>query len=121
SPGDIVTATATLRNRRSHTVNMVMLDLGIPPGFELLSEDLDDIRTRTASRKSGRLEKFTLSATHATLYYNSLSAGETATARYRLRAKNAMRAGTFASSAYEYYTPEVRSVARPVRLDVRGR
>ena len=38
---------------------MVMVDLGIPPGFELLSEDLQDYQEKSAGRKSGRLEKFT--------------------------------------------------------------
>jgi hypothetical protein len=37
---DIATATATIRNNLPKTANMVMVDLGIPPGFELLSEDL---------------------------------------------------------------------------------
>jgi hypothetical protein len=29
----------------SKDANMVMIDLGIPPGFDLLSEDLEDYRT----------------------------------------------------------------------------
>ena len=39
---DIVTATATMRNNLPKSANMVMVDLGIPPGFDLLSEDLQD-------------------------------------------------------------------------------
>jgi hypothetical protein len=35
---DIATATATIRNNLPKTANMVMVDLGIPPGFDLLSE-----------------------------------------------------------------------------------
>jgi hypothetical protein len=41
--------------------------------------------------------------------------------RYRLRAKYPIRARTFASRAYEYYDPEVNSVARPVQLEIRKR
>jgi hypothetical protein len=37
---DIATATATVRNNLTKTANMVMVDLGIPPGFDLLTEDL---------------------------------------------------------------------------------
>src|SRR5258705_116619 len=66
---------------------MVMVDLGIPPGFELLTEDFDDYRNKSAGRKSGRLEKFHLTATQAILYFNSIGAGETIALRYRLRAK----------------------------------
>ena len=39
---DIATATATVRNSLKKNANMVMVDLGIPPGFDLLSEDLQD-------------------------------------------------------------------------------
>ena len=37
---------------------------------------------------------------------------------FRLRAKYPIRARTFPSEAYEYYEPEVRSVARPVQVVV---
>jgi hypothetical protein len=37
---NIVTARATVSNNLPKAANMVMVDLGIPPGFDLLSEDL---------------------------------------------------------------------------------
>ena len=43
---DIATATATVRNNLDKTANMVMVDLGIPPGFDLLSEDLQDYQEK---------------------------------------------------------------------------
>jgi uncharacterized protein YfaS (alpha-2-macroglobulin family) len=105
----------------SKTANMIMVDLGIPPGFDLLTEDLEDYRTKSAGRKGGRLEKFSLTATQAILYFDSIGAGETLSLRYRLRAKYPIRARTFESRVYEYYSPEVKSVARPVELEVRKR
>src|SRR5262249_31283686 len=119
--GDVASAVATVKNHLPRTANMVMVDLGIPPGFDLLSEDLDDYRNRSAGRKSGRLEKFNLTATQATLYFDSIGAGETVTIRYRLRAKYPLRARTFQSRVYEYYDPEVKSIARPVAMEVRKR
>jgi hypothetical protein len=116
---DIVTATATMRNNLSKTANMVMVDLGIPPGFDLLSDDLQDYQEKSASMKSGRLEKFNQTATQAILYFNSLSAGETVQLKFRLRAKYPIRARTFQSRVYEYYDPDVKSVARPVALEVK--
>jgi uncharacterized protein YfaS (alpha-2-macroglobulin family) len=100
---------------------MVMVDLGIPPGFELLTEDFDDYRNRNAGRKSGRLEKFNLTATQVILYFDSIGAGETIALRYRLRAKYPIRTRTFQSRAYEYYDPDVMSVARPVEMEIRAR
>jgi hypothetical protein len=116
---DIATATATVRNNLSKAANMVMVDLGIPPGFDLLSEDLQDYQERSAGRKSGRLQKFSLTATQAILYFDSLAPGDTVSLRFRLRAKYPIRARTFPSRAYEYYEPEVNAVARPVELEVR--
>ncbi len=55
----MATATATVRNNLGKSANMVMVDLGIPPGFDLLSEDLQAYQEKSAGRKSGRLEKFT--------------------------------------------------------------
>ena len=118
---DIVTATATMRNNLSKTANMVMVDLGIPPGFELLSEDLQQYQDKSSSRNSGRLEKFSQTATQAILYFNAFGAGETAQLKFRLRAKYPIRTRTFQSRVYEYYDPDVRSVARPVALEVKKR
>ena len=97
----IATATATVRNRVGTTANMVMVDLGIPPGFDLLSEDLDSYREKSAGRQSGRLEKFTLTPTQAILYFDSISPGDALRLSFRLRAKYPIRASTFASRVYE--------------------
>jgi hypothetical protein len=118
---DIVTATATMRNNLPKTANMVMVDLGIPPGFDLLSEDLQDYQEKSGSMKSGRLEKFNQTATQAILYFNSFAPGETVQLKFRLRAKYPIRARTFQSRVYEYYDPDVKSVARPVALEVKKR
>jgi len=117
---DIVTATATIVNNLSKTANMVMVDLGIPPGFEQLSEDLQSFQEKTRGQQSGRLEKFSLTATQAILYFNALSAKQTVTLNFRLRAKYPIRARTFQSRVYEYYDPEVNASAHPVQLEVTG-
>jgi len=118
---DIATATATVKNNLHKTANMVMVDLGIPPGFDLLSEDLQSYQEKSVGRKSGRMEKFSMTATQAILYFDSIGAGDTVTLRFRLRAKYPIRARTFMSRVYEYYDPAVVAVARPVGLEVRKR
>src|SRR6267142_318613 len=75
----------------------------------------------SAGQKSGRLEKFSLTATQAILYFDSFAPGDAVTLKFRLRAKYPIRARTFRSRVYEYYDPEVSSVARPVQLEVRQR
>ena len=115
---DVATATATVKNNLAKAANMVMVDLGIPPGFDLLSEDLQSYQEKSAGLKSGRLQKFSLTATQAILYFDLFAAGETITVKYRLQAKYPIRARTFQSRVYEYYDPDVNSVAKPVQLEV---
>jgi hypothetical protein len=76
---------------------MVRVDLGIPPGFELLREDLQSFQEKTSGKQSGRLEKFSLTATQAILYFNALSAKQTVALSFRLRAKYPIHARTFSS------------------------
>jgi uncharacterized protein YfaS (alpha-2-macroglobulin family) len=118
---DVATVTATVRNNLNKTANMVMVDLGVPPGFDLLSEDLQEFQQQTTNSRSGHLSKFSLTATQAILYFDSLAAQETVKLKYRLRAKYPIRARTFKSRVYEYYDPEVSAVARPVQLEVAAR
>ena len=118
---DIATASAKITNNLDKAAKMVIVDLGIPPGFDLLSEDLQDYQDKSAGFKSGCLEKFSLTATQAILYFDSFAPGDTVTVKFRLRAKYPIRARTFKSRVYEYYDPEVGSVARPVLLEVRRR
>jgi A-macroglobulin receptor binding domain len=66
-------------------------------------------------------QKFNLTATQAILYFDSMAPGDTIALRYRLRAKYPIRARAFQSRVYEYYDPDVSSLARPVQLEVRKR
>jgi alpha-2-macroglobulin-like protein len=118
---EIASATATVRNNLPTSANMVMVDLGIPPGFDLLSEDLDTYREKSAGMKSGRLEKFTVTPTQAILYFDSIAPAGKLSLSFRLRAKYPIRARTFQSRVYEYYSPDVNSLAAPVQLEVRKR
>ncbi|HTW49786.1 MAG TPA: MG2 domain-containing protein [Acidobacteriaceae bacterium] len=118
---DIVTVTATIHNNLHATANMVMVDLGIPPGFDLLSEDLQTLVEKTASASSGRLEKFSQTATQAILYFDSLGPNQTVKLPFRLRAKYPIRAKTFESRVYEYYDPQISAVAPPVQFEVTAR
>jgi uncharacterized protein YfaS (alpha-2-macroglobulin family) len=118
---DIATASVVVKNNSEKAANMVMVDLGIPPGFDLLSEDLQDYQARSTGHKSGHLSKFSLTATQALLYFDSLAPRDKVTFKYRLRAKYPIHARTFKSRVYEYYDPEVSSISRPVQMEVRNR
>ena len=115
---DIATATATIRNNTGKTANMVMVDLGIPPGFDLLSEDLQAYQEKSAAAAAGRLEKFSQTATQAILYFDSLGPNQTVTLTFRLHARYPIHAHTFESRVYEYYDPDVHAIAAPAQFEV---
>jgi len=87
----------------------------------LLSEDLQDYQAKSANFASGCLSKFSLTATQAILYFDSLAPGAAVRLKFRLHAKYPIRARTFKSRVYEYYDPEVNSIAVPVQLEVTQR
>ncbi len=118
---DIATEKVTIRNNLNKTANMIMVDLGIPPGFDLLSEDLEAFKDKSTGRSLGKLEKFSLTATQAILYFDGLSPRQVVTLSVRLRAKYPIRAHTFQSRVYEYYDPAQNATARPASLEVIGR
>src|SRR5262249_37621029 len=102
----IATATAMVRNNLPGSANMVMIDLGIPPGFDLLTEDIDSYQAKSSTRAGGHLEKYSLTATQAILYFDSIPPNGMLSLTYRLRAKYPVKARTFESKAYLYYTPD---------------
>jgi uncharacterized protein YfaS (alpha-2-macroglobulin family) len=116
SQDDLVTATATITSHLNASAKMVMVDLGIPPGFDLLSEDLQKLQETNAS-----LQKFTQTATQSILYFDAIAPHATITVKYRLRAKYPIRARTLASRVYEYYNPAINATATPVQMEIRAK
>jgi hypothetical protein len=98
---------------------MVMADLGIDPGLDFLNEDSQDCIEKLRL-KGGRLETFSLTATRAiynVLRFHRARRGKV-TLRIRLRAKESHKGADVRIRVYEYYDPDVCSVARPVQWEV---
>ncbi|MCS6859861.1 MAG: hypothetical protein NZT92_06030 [Abditibacteriales bacterium] len=91
---------------------MVIVDLGIPPGFEVQPGDLEEL---VGGKK---IQKFSLTGRQIIVYIEKLHPRETLTFEYRLRAKFPLKAKTPKSAAYEYYTPNIRSESKPVEMTV---
>lgn len=115
---DIATATVTVRNQTRQSAKMVMIDLGVPPGFEVLAEDLQEAVSLNAAEKFGNLTKFTVTPRQIVLYLDGLKAGQSFSLKYRLKAKYPLKAKTPESRVYQYYNPEVGSRTQPVELSV---
>jgi hypothetical protein len=91
---------------------MVLVDLGIPPGFTV---DAGDFAEMVAQQK---VEKYSITARQVTLYLGDVNPNDIKVFEYGLKPKYPIRAKTPATVAYEYYTPTNRAIAPPVELTV---
>ncbi|MCS7312434.1 MAG: hypothetical protein NZ742_05925, partial [Acidobacteria bacterium] len=110
---ETVTCQVRVTNRRPMAAQMVIVDIGIPPGFEVLTDDL------TALVEHERIQKFDLTPRQVIFYLDRIEGRQTVAWQFRLRAKLPVRAKTGPTVVYEYYAPQERGVAAPVRLAVR--
>ncbi|MGD2205440.1 MAG: hypothetical protein PVH17_01560, partial [Anaerolineae bacterium] len=99
-----------------------IIDLGIPPGFEVLSEDLAALVARDSDRPpdygGARFSRFDLTGRQIIVYLESLKAGQPLEFSYRIRARYPIKAQTPPSSAYDYYNPGVNGVSAPAAIEV---
>ena len=115
STKDMLKAKATLKYHGKIPTYMVMVDLGIAPGFTV---DPGDFAEMVGKKK---VQKFTITERTVTLYLGDVKPGDVLEFDYVLRPKYPLRARTPASVAYEYYTPSNRVEARPIELIVEER
>jgi uncharacterized protein YfaS (alpha-2-macroglobulin family) len=109
---DLVTAAVRVVNNDPRDCNMVVIDLGLPPGFEVMAEDL----AKLVEQKT--IQKYTLAARQIIIYLDRLASRKPLEFSYRLRAKFPIKAATPASQVYRYYNPEIKATAQPVQLEV---
>ncbi len=95
----------------------VIVDLGVPPGFEVVREDLDKLVSQTAGAPT-RIKRYELTGRQIILYLENLS-GSVAF-DYRLRARFPLRAQTPAATVYDYYNPTLRGTQPPLLVVVDG-
>jgi uncharacterized protein YfaS (alpha-2-macroglobulin family) len=112
SKNDIVRVETTVSYSGDDVLPMVIVDLGIPSGFEVLRDDID------AMVSSGVIAKYDLTPRQIILYLDGLAPDSPLELSHRLRAKFPIRAKTPSSEAYAYYNPEIHGVAAPVELEV---
>ncbi len=111
---DIVTANVTVRNNTPGTTSMIIVDLGIPPGFQVQSGDLAELVG------SNIIDKFKMTGRQIIVYLEKLTPKQTVKFSYRLKAKFPIKAKTPKSTVYEYYNPDNRADAKPVEIEVVG-
>jgi hypothetical protein len=112
---DLLHAKATLKYHGAVPTYMVMLDLGIAPGFTVEAGDFEKMVAK------GAVKKFSFTARQVILYLGDVKPGDVLSFEYALRPRFPLRARTAPSVAYEYNTPGNRAEAQPVELVVEER
>jgi A-macroglobulin TED domain/A-macroglobulin receptor binding domain len=112
STNDLLHAKATLKYHGKLPTYMVMVDLGIAPGFTV---DQGDFAEMVGKKQ---IQRFTITSRTVTLYLGDVKPGDVLNFEYTLKPRFPLRARTPVSTAYEYYTPANRAEARPVELVV---
>ena len=121
---DTVTVDVTVTLNEPGRAEWALIDLGIPPGFSVKTEDLTALVNRyedvPEDYEFPTVERFELTGRQVLVYIGGLSHEHSLSFSYRLQAKFPLVAKAPASSVYDYYNPEVSGVEAPVELEVRG-
>ena len=108
-------------NEPGSRVEWGLIDLGIPPGFTVQSEDLAALVERykgVTDEEAPTIERYELTGRQILVYIGNLSYDNPISFSYRLKAKFPLVAQTPASNAYDYYNPDVAGVREPQTLVV---
>lgn len=109
-------------NQPGGVADSAIVDLGLPPGFTLRSEDLAALVARyndvPPDYDFARLERFETTPRQIIIYLTHLSNGKPLEFSYRLQARYPLRVQSPASTAYDYYNPDVNGQNEPQTLVV---
>ncbi|GAB4340677.1 MAG: hypothetical protein Kow0099_16820 [Candidatus Abyssubacteria bacterium] len=111
---DLLTCAVRIMNNTPAAANMLIIDLGVPPGFEVQSEALQELVTQKT------IEKYSLTGRQIIVYLRSMDARASLSFSYKLRAKYPIKAKAPTSRVYEYYNPSVEDFAEPVVLEIKS-
>jgi uncharacterized protein YfaS (alpha-2-macroglobulin family) len=109
---DTVTVDVGVRLNTPGVVKMALIDLGVPPGFTVLTEDLSRLVEQDV------IARYELTGRQIIIYLEDFSSETPLRFSYRLRARFPMRAQTPPSSAYDYYNPADLAVRAPLEVTV---
>lgn len=108
---DTVSCRVRIANHRPGIAKMVVIDVGVPPGFDIITDDLD-------AMVGQQFQKYQIAGRQVVFYLDELDHETPIEFSYRLVARYPIRAKTPASTVYEYYTPEIRAESEPQELVV---
>jgi len=110
--GEVITVDATASYKDKGVVRFAIIDIGIPPGFEVNPADFSNLRAK------GVIERYEIHSGRIILYLNDL---DQRGFRFGLKALSEGRVKMPVATIYDYYNPQVIYVAQPVEFTVMNR
>ncbi len=98
---------------KAGSARMTLVDLGVPPGFTVATQDLD------AAVKSRQIARYELTGRQIIVYLEEFNSKQPVTFSYHLKARFPLRAKTPSTSTYDYYNPGSSGVLAPTQLTVK--
>ena len=109
---DIVTAVVTITNSDPSAKGMVLVTVGLPPGFLLDTSDLAKLKS------SGVLDNYEQAGKQLLLYLNEVPAGAPTVLHYSLVAQYPIKAQTGGAEAKYYYDSTVKAEEESQEIEV---
>jgi uncharacterized protein YfaS (alpha-2-macroglobulin family) len=103
---------SVVKNGGTDALPMVLVDLPIPPGFEVEGSAFAQLVT------TGKIEKYQVTPRSVIVYLRSLPAASQLEIAYSLHATMVVKVASPPAVAYEYYAPERRATSGTVELTV---
>jgi 5-hydroxyisourate hydrolase-like protein (transthyretin family) len=108
---DMVDVDVEVRLNRAGTAQMVMVDLGIPPGFEVQTPSLNELVGK-------KIQKYSLTPRQLIIYLDEVDSKKPVRLSYSIKAKYPIKAKIRASRVYEYYNTSDEGVEEPIEMKV---
>ena len=110
--GETVGVRADVELLGDNAAGTVIVDVGLPPGFTPITDDLDKLVT------SGSIDRYELTGHQVLLYVTNMAGGKVYTFEYRLQARYPLTVQAPASRVYDYYAPDQGASVAPQRITV---
>ena len=110
--GESTPVEVTVTNRLSDRADMVMVQIGIPPGFDV------DMRSLQQHIEAGRFSRVDRTGSGVDAYLYGMDPGGILAFEFDVVARFPMTVQTAASTAYLYYEPAIRGESQPSTVTV---
>jgi len=109
---DIVTATVTITNNDPGNQGMVLVTVGLPPGFTLMTQDLAQLKA------DAEISNYEVMGKQLILYFDKIPAGSPTSVSYSLVADYPVKAQTGGSEAKYYYDSEKKGEDESQEIEI---